>query len=95
MQPVLREGPGQDMYREPGPSLSANPTWTLQQWDDANRQLRDQIDTLRGYEYDRREPLVGTVAKMVAVIGVSLDELAGLGKDPARKPAKGKKAKGK
>jgi hypothetical protein len=83
------------MYREPGPSLSANPTWTLQQWDDANRQLRDQIDTLRGYEYDRREPLVGTVAKMVAVIGVSLDELAGLGKDPARKPAKGKKAKGK
>ena len=82
------------MYREPGPSLSANPTWTLQQWDDANRQLRDQIDTLRGYEYDRREPLVGTVAKMVAVIGVSLDELAGLGKVPARKPAKGKKAKG-
>ena len=56
------------MYREPGPSLSANPTWTLQQWDDANRQLRDQIDTLRGYEYDRREPLVGTVAKMVAVV---------------------------
>jgi transcriptional regulator with XRE-family HTH domain len=53
------------------------------------------IGTIRGYEYDRREPLVGTVVKIARAIGVSLDELAGLNDDatPPGRPAR--KGRGK
>lgn len=35
------------------------------------------IGTLRGAEYDRREPLVSTAYKLALALGISLDELVG------------------
>ena len=45
------------------------------------------IGTLRGAEYDRREPLVGTANKLARALGVSLDELVGSETNPAEEPA--------
>jgi transcriptional regulator with XRE-family HTH domain len=41
------------------------------------------IGTLRNWERDRREPLLGAVARLAQALGCTLDELAGL------KPGKG------
>jgi transcriptional regulator with XRE-family HTH domain len=42
------------------------------------------LGTLRNWEYDRREPLLGAAARLASALGVTLDELAG------RTPPKGK-----
>jgi transcriptional regulator with XRE-family HTH domain len=49
------------------------------------------VGTLRGWEYDRREPLVSAAAKLAKGLGVSLDVLAAnnetaVPKKPSRKP---------
>jgi transcriptional regulator with XRE-family HTH domain len=36
------------------------------------------VGSLRGWERDRREPLLGSAAKLAVALGVSLDELAGV-----------------
>jgi transcriptional regulator with XRE-family HTH domain len=44
------------------------------------------MGTVRGWEYDRREPLLSAAVKLAQGLGVSLDVLAGV----AKKPKKGK-----
>lgn len=43
------------------------------------------IGTIRGVEYDRREPLVGTAVKLAAAVGVSVDALLGVTDNEAKK----------
>jgi transcriptional regulator with XRE-family HTH domain len=45
--------------------------------------------TLRNWEQDRREPLLGAAAKLAVALGCTLDELAGIA-EPAAKKGKGK-----
>ncbi len=35
------------------------------------------VGTLRNWEYDLREPLLGAAARLASALGVTLDELAG------------------
>ncbi len=48
------------------------------------------IGTLRGAEYDRREPKITTAAKIADALGVTLDVLAGRGSEPAPETPKRK-----
>jgi transcriptional regulator with XRE-family HTH domain len=44
--------------------------------------------TVRGYEYDRRQPFLAAAVKLAAALGVSLGELAGVEVKPT--PKKGR-----
>jgi len=46
--------------------------------------------SLRNWEQDRREPLLGAAARLAQALRVSLDVLAGLAETPATKRGKGK-----
>jgi transcriptional regulator with XRE-family HTH domain len=46
------------------------------------------ISTLRGWERNRREPLLGAAARLADALGVTLDELAG--REPPRRKGRGK-----
>jgi transcriptional regulator with XRE-family HTH domain len=55
------------------------------------------IGTLRNWEQDRREPLLGTAARVAQALAVSLDVLAGLSVEAPPPPAEpaGEKRKGR
>jgi transcriptional regulator with XRE-family HTH domain len=54
------------------------------------------IGTLRNWEHDRREPLIGVAAKLARALKVSVDELVGNGGQEAAPPAaKPKRKSGK
>lgn len=44
------------------------------------------VGTLRGWEQDRRQPLLDAAARLADAIGCTLDELAGRGQTPATPP---------
>jgi transcriptional regulator with XRE-family HTH domain len=50
------------------------------------------VGTLRGWEYGRRTPLLDAAARVAQALGVTLDELAGIGQAEAA-PAKKRKQK--
>jgi transcriptional regulator with XRE-family HTH domain len=51
------------------------------------------VGSLRSWEYGRREPLLSTAARLAIALGVSLDELAGIGPAAVEKKGTGKKDK--
>jgi transcriptional regulator with XRE-family HTH domain len=48
------------------------------------------LRTYQDWEYTRRSPLLESAAKVAVVLGVSLDDLAGIGTPRQRKRAEGK-----